>query len=59
MKYKQIDAAEVFVLVTGGYNIVICDIEENTIKETNYLTVEDIRNYTSKDNVVFLVANDE
>lgn len=53
MKYTQIGAAYVMNTIAQGYNIVICDFKNSSLKYTNELTVETVRSYTAQPEVAF------
>ena len=53
MSYTQITAASVFTSISKGFNVIVCDFQENKILYTNELTVETIRNYVAKTDVAF------
>lgn len=59
MKYTQIIPKQVFTSIAGGYNVIICDFNDAKIYFTNDLTVETIRNYLAKTDVVFFRAEPE
>ena len=53
MTYTQILASMVFSTITKGFNVIVCDFNENKILYTNELTVETIRNYVAQTGVAF------
>ena len=53
MTYQQLEAANVFVTISKGFNVVVCDFGKNAILYTNELTVETIRNYITQKDVAF------
>lgn len=53
MTYTQILPSMVFSTITKGFNVIVCDFQENKILYTNELTVETIRNYVAQTDVAF------
>ena len=60
MTYTQIKSNQVFPVIAQGFNVIICDFNENKILNTNELTVETIRNYTAQvKNIIFFKVSEE